>query len=80
MKGLIFFKDGHTEDIVEYFDWDEENGIVYFDTTSTKYTRLRRRDHRGYDYYEHIYNKCTSKYETFDVHDIERIELYKENK
>jgi hypothetical protein len=75
MKGLVFFKDGHTEEIVEYFDWDEEFGVVYFDTASTKYSRWRRRDHRGYDYCEH-----TSMYESINVHSIERIELFKENK
>lgn len=69
MKGLVFFKDGHTEEIVEYFDWDEENGVVYFDTASSRFIRLQR----------YIYMRLIDSKITIITHDISRIELYKEN-
>lgn len=67
MKGLIFFKDGHTEEIVDYQKVDND---IYFETASSKYVRISQ---NGFGY---IFNKITSNNHIIPIKNIQRIDLF----
>ena len=67
MKGLVFFKDGHTEEIVDYQKVDTD---IYFETISSKYTRISQ---EGFGY---IFNKITTSNRVIPFTKIKRIDLF----
>lgn len=67
MKGLVFFKDGHTEEIVDY---TKEDNMVYFETASAKYTRVSQ---EGLGY---IFSKITPNNHIIPLTKIKRIDLF----
>ena len=69
MKGLVFFRDGHTEEIIDYRKVDHN---IYFETASTKYNRIRLPGGFG----GYFFNKFTSDDRIIPILDILRIDLF----
>ena len=67
MKGIVFFKDGHTEEIVDYKKVDKD---IYFETASTRYTRISQ---EGFGY---IFNQITPSNRIIPFAKIKRIDLF----
>ena len=68
MKGLVFFKDGSTEEIVDYQKVDDD---IYFETSTSKYSRVKIGDNFGY-----IFNKITINNHIIPLTKIKRIDLF----
>ena len=69
MEGLVFFKDGHVEEI---FDYTKEDGIVYFETVTGRYTRVRLPGGFG----GYFFNRITSGNHIVPTTDIQRIDIF----
>lgn len=67
MKGLVFFKDGHTEEIDNY---TKLNNDVYFVTSSGEYLRINQVG------FGHIFNIVTSNNHVIPITTIKRIDLF----
>lgn len=67
MKGLVFFKDGHTEEIVDYQKVDKD---ILFETASAKYSRVSQ---IGFGY---IFSMITSNNHIIPINKISRIDLF----
>jgi hypothetical protein len=68
MKGLVHFKDGHTEEIVKH---ERVDGDIYFETASNSYSRVRLPDDMGY-----IFNKITSNNHIIPIAKIKWIDIF----
>lgn len=68
MKGLVFFKDGHTEEIVKYTRVEKD---ILFSTASSDYSRIRLPDDMGY-----VFNKITSNNHIIPNAKIKRIDIF----
>jgi hypothetical protein len=71
-KGLVYFKDGHTEPIVTYTN-DEATSVLTFNTKSAMYIRIFHK-RQFYQYYKYRVNK---NWETdyILINNIDRVEL-----
>ena len=67
MKGLVFFKYNHTEEIVCYEKIDDD---IYFETASNKYVRISQLG------FGHVFNMITSHNHIIPVTTIKRIDLF----
>lgn len=69
MKGFVFFKDGNIEEILEY---TKEDNIIYFETASGRYTRVKLPG----DYFGYFFNKITAGNHIVPTMDIKRIDIF----
>lgn len=71
-KGLVYFKDGHIEPIIEYTN-DEATSVLSFSTKAAFYIRIFHK-RQFYQYYKYRVNKnWESDYILID--DIDHVEL-----
>ena len=68
MKGLVFFKDGHTEEIVNYV---KAGNDIHFETAKDIYTRMRLPGDMGY-----MFNKIAKNNHIIPINKIQRIDIF----
>ena len=69
MKGIAFFNNGHTEEIIDY---KRDGNTVYFTTTSGFYNRVRLPG----GYFGYFFNRITVDNEVIPTSDIKRIDIF----
>jgi hypothetical protein len=71
-KGLVYFKDGHTEPIISYMD-DSATSVLTFNTKHAIYIRIFHK-HQFHQYYKYRVNKNWEP-DYILVNDIDHVEL-----